>query len=287
MLNDSDRAKYFRLLFDKGDQVCLAKFNRGTSVYSYDDALSATWPVFASVNPIKSRRLDKNVTAYRNFVIEMDTETLKDQAEILSTRGVPYATLTYSGGKSLHAVISLHDPFETEAEYRAMFQTINDIIIRMDPSCKNPSRLTRIGGAIRQETGVEQKLIDTHRRISRDELVKWTRRFHKHLSRMQELRAAESLRREERVTWLQENGISGIAALEERDQKFLQGEWSGKGSRHNRLVYIAHQCLEQGVEYAECLVRIQEAHHLLGIGERAAEALGIVDYVYFGGSIER
>jgi hypothetical protein len=276
----SDRSRYMTALFNPGETVCLGKFNRATKVYELSYAMESGWPAFVSANPIKDARLDANVTAHRNLVIEFDQGTLKEQAEIIASRGLPYTTLTFSGGKSLHAVVALQDSLPDEAAYRKLFRTINDILWMIDNSCINPSRLTRIGGATHPEKRVEQKLIDVRRRISLDELHSWISRFEKHLAKVAAKRAQAQAQKLERVQWIQQQGIVGIEALEETDRKFLEGEWNGQGSRHRRLVGITYRCLEHGVPYEEALARIFQAHDLLGIPERAHEAQGIVDYVY-------
>ncbi len=294
-----DRKRYLRALFHQHEYVSVGARAQDTEVTQLPAAIEAIDTNLISANPLdgerdrnptkdyhsvtRPRRADANVVAFRNFVMEFDRGELPEQAEILKSRDVPYTTLTYSGGKSLHAVIALSESLASEVEYRAMFNILRDILWTTDESCVNPSRFTRIGGAFRFDKSCEQKLLDLRRPISLFELKRWLSRFDSHLKQKQAWRNESAEKHAERLQQLKEDGITGLAALDERDQKFLEGEWDGSFSRHKRLVAIAYRCLEHAVDYDECLARITDAHLLLGMPERAHEAQGIVNHVYLGG----
>lgn len=77
--------------------------------------------------------------------------------------------LTYSGGKSLHAIISLEVPLESKAEYKAMCRRIYKAFPQADRANSNPSRFTR-NPAHRRRLGHVQGLIHIGARTSHQDL---------------------------------------------------------------------------------------------------------------------
>lgn len=276
-----DQERFLRALFNEDESICIAKYH-GKKVYPLPAAIAAEWPVFVAANPLVNERQDVNVTSFRNLVIEFDEGTLEQQADVISSYGLPYTTLTYSGGKSLHAIIALNESVATSDEYRKLFRTINDVLFMIDPSCINPSRLTRIGGATRVESGVKQDLIDVRHRISLDDLYAWLRRYKNHLNKIEKKREQWKQEQAERAQFLIANGITGIDALPDYHKKFLEGDASGVKSRHKRFVSIAFKCLELGVHPEECRARLIQAHEMMGIPRNTFEEISsIINYVYF------
>lgn len=130
---------------------------------------------FFVINPLKNleRRTLSNVAEYRNILLEFDQGTLEEQYSLLGKAGIPYSTLTFSGSKSLHALICL-DQAISEKEYYALVEAIYQIVPRLDPACKNANRLSRTPGAVRSENGVTQELLGgTLMSIKLTELLDW------------------------------------------------------------------------------------------------------------------
>lgn len=117
-----------------------------------------------------------NVTAYRNFAIEFDADTLKDQVEKLKISKMPYSAVVFSGKKSLHCPIALEEAV-TVSEYTAIFDAIEATLLKynlqLDPHCSNPNRLTRAPGQIRFDVEVEQKLVTINGTIPNQTLFDW------------------------------------------------------------------------------------------------------------------
>lgn len=169
--------KFFKLLFQTSDKVCSGDF-KAVKVKN-----QPTKPAeFFSINPLHGytnfykagdgsiaqeaggRRSDLNVTRFHNFLFEMDGRPLPEQLELLNKialNGVNWAAITFSGGKSYHAIISLEEPLEAKPHtvegvqrYKAVWEALalelsrkagfQDIIF--DEACKNPSRLSRCPG---------------------------------------------------------------------------------------------------------------------------------------------
>ncbi len=100
-----------------------------------------------------------NVTAYRYALVESDTTPLEDQKRILLQYELPIATLTYSAGKSLHAIVRIDA--ESLGEYKERVAFLYSFLegkgFAIDGQNSNPSRLSRLPGATRN--GRVQKLI--------------------------------------------------------------------------------------------------------------------------------
>ena len=183
---------YYSALFENNEAVCFAwKTNDWaiTSLSKYNEQRSP----WISVNPIYAdrdndpessllpfaksslpRRADCNVSAYRTILIEADTGSMKDQWAAIRDCGLPFTTSTFSGGKSIHFVISLSDPCSSRTQYDELFYVIQKAIpMKIDPACKNPSRLTRNPGVLNPKHKREQKLIEVRERVSQSDLKLW------------------------------------------------------------------------------------------------------------------
>lgn len=173
--------EYLKLLFRDGEGVCVG--SKYDTAVSSDIEVSSRTP-FYSINPLdpnedheegregRGRRSDINVTSFRNFMFEMDKDSLETQLQILSQTGIKFTAIVYSGGKSYHAIIALEEaldltPHEHDSiqAYKRIWKQIAALINSVagteivDPSGKNPSRFTRLPGSIRKN-GKEQKLIE-------------------------------------------------------------------------------------------------------------------------------
>jgi hypothetical protein len=108
------------------------------------------------------------VAVRRYALVEFDAMPLQDQYDFwrgaIRRRVLPVASVTFSGGKSLHGLIRLDAP-DPEA-WAASVATLLCAVAnprapesrRADQACKNPDRMTRLPGAIR-ENGQAQALL--------------------------------------------------------------------------------------------------------------------------------
>lgn len=184
----TEKEQFLSVLFTASDNICTG--NRyATRVKSIDYTEDAE---FFSINPLnpntdfgnksdKGRRADINVTTYRNFLFEMDSVPLKDQNKIMMELGC-FSTIVYSGGKSLHGIISLEKPLdllpynlESTTRYGKTWKMLSGYldsqIVKMgyvrpagkdsffDPACKNASRLSRFPNHYRQDKGRMQEVL--------------------------------------------------------------------------------------------------------------------------------
>lgn len=162
--------QFYETLFNTGEGVCI-----GTSVY--DTAIRTFTPDalpignFVSINPMHTSRADANVTQYRNILCEFDQGSRAEQLAAIA--GMPASTIVSSGGKSIHAIISLAEAMPAESAYRALVHSIYTKLPTVDKSGKNPSRFTRVPGVLRVETGQFQELLYNAGRVPLAALEAW------------------------------------------------------------------------------------------------------------------
>jgi len=110
-------------------------------------------------------RGDANVTAFRCCLAEFDTLSWEDQIRFWSAVKLPIVALIDSGGKSLHALISVpkltkvttSEEWATEIKGRLYDRILTPLGV--DGACSNPSRLSRLPGHYRSEKGRYQRLL--------------------------------------------------------------------------------------------------------------------------------
>lgn len=130
--------------------------NRHPASYAGDDAHG----YYIRVNPVgkNTKGRDQDVTDFRYTLVESDEIPKPQQDHILRNSGLPIAALIDSGGKSIHAWVRVDAT--NWKEYRKRVEQIHDALpdeFKMDEKTANPSRFSRLPGAMRGEA--EQKLI--------------------------------------------------------------------------------------------------------------------------------
>lgn len=119
---------------------------------------------FETVNPIKAgeRRCDDNVASKRNFVFEMDEESLQGQMKYTEKliKEKVINRCVFSGSKSLHNRITINFEPESKEEYKWIFTKLNEKYFdgKADKACSNLSRFTRKPNGFRKDKGKVQKL---------------------------------------------------------------------------------------------------------------------------------
>lgn len=119
---------------------------------------------FETVNPIKAgeRRCDDNVASKRNFVFEMDDESLQGQMKYTEKliKEKVVNRCVFSGSKSLHNRVTINFEPESKEEYKWIFAKLNEKYFdgKADKACSNLSRFTRKPNGYRKDKGKVQKL---------------------------------------------------------------------------------------------------------------------------------
>ena len=144
------------------DELCAAIRERGleAAIGGYDHDAG----VWVRVNPTDGRGVgDANITVFRNALVESDDMPLKDQERMFFELNLPMACVTDSGGKSIHAVVRIDADGRNHYKDRVRYlhEECERVGLSIDKANKNPSRLTRLAGVIRD--GREQTLMHTEK----------------------------------------------------------------------------------------------------------------------------
>ena len=140
----------------------------GAVIGDYNEKAGA-WIRF---NPLDGKGIkNDNVTDFRYALVESDTMTIEEQNAIIRQLELPVACLVYSGGKSLHAIVKIDagDYGEYRKRVDFLYEICNKNGLKIDTQNKNPSRLSRMPGIIRN--GRKQFLVDTD--IGREDWKGW------------------------------------------------------------------------------------------------------------------
>lgn len=119
-------------------------------------------PAPTKANPNKfTFRGDNTVKLWRYMVVEFDDATIDDQLAFWSVVKLPVAALIMSGGKSVHGWVQVDcvDREEWEREIEEDIFPGYLVPMGVDGACKNESRLSRLPGHVRTDSGMMQKLI--------------------------------------------------------------------------------------------------------------------------------
>ena len=128
--------------------------------------------VWIRFNPLDGKGVkNENVTRFTYALVESDDMPIPEQDAVYRRLELPIATLTHSGGKSLHALVRVDA--ENYDEYRKRVDFLYDYLekhgLKVDKQNRNPSRLSRMPGVTRN--GQMQTLIATN--IGRRSWVDW------------------------------------------------------------------------------------------------------------------
>lgn len=135
---------------------------------------------FFCINELKNlnNRTNENVLIKQNFLIEFDEGTFEQQEAAISlieATGLNIATAVFSGSKSIHLIISAAESLDLEYRqtWLALAAEIRSITgLTPDAACKNEARLSRLAGAIRPETGLEQRLLHVGGFVTNEKFAK-------------------------------------------------------------------------------------------------------------------
>lgn len=154
-----------------GDIVArLNKYNGDlSSAIGFNNTDAGAWIRF---NPLDGEGVrNDNVTEFRYALVESDEMAPSRQIAIMRSLELPIAAMVHSGNKSVHAIV--HVDASNYEEYRKrvdfLYQTCRDNGLKLDTQNKNPSRLSRMPGVMRN--GKKQWLIATN--IGRESWADW------------------------------------------------------------------------------------------------------------------
>ena len=184
-------ANFLKLLFNEGEEICVSSNKYGYHSIPQDAInapilLQSPNPEFGgstileedinliAVNPIKGFRTDQNVTAFRSFMVEIDTGSLEEQKKYIEDSKMPFSVCVFSGNKSLHYAITLDEPLKDIYQWRFYNQWLLNCLPKTDQQIKNPSRSLRFPGNKRKNgRKLLQALVEMRGRVSREDFFRW------------------------------------------------------------------------------------------------------------------
>ena len=107
---------------------------------------------YICINPLDGEYIgNKNVVSYRHALVESDEMERGKFAAIVKQLNLPIAAMVDSGGKSLHAIVRIdaEDAKQYAERVRVLYERCERNGIAIDKANKNPSRLSRMPGAMR------------------------------------------------------------------------------------------------------------------------------------------
>ncbi len=112
----------------------------------------------------KSYRADSCVAHFLFAVAEFDDKTIEEQVSFwgaMIKNKLPVAAVIYSGGNSLHTWMAVNCENREEWDEKVRYGLFDNYLIPLgaDGSCKNSSRLSRMPGCLRSDTGHRQSLL--------------------------------------------------------------------------------------------------------------------------------
>lgn len=192
-------AKLLNLMFREGETICISPNKYGyhsiplATAFDEDVRLLNTKfrdskPVeeciekypsnefrLVGLNPINGWHDDASCYKFRNFLIEMDYGPLPEQLAYVKKLAMPYSAVVFSGGKSLHFLISLAEDLPDEKTWRKVSEWILSIVTLADQNTKNPSRRIRVPGAIRDQS--RQVLVELVGAVPNQTLGAWLQQY--------------------------------------------------------------------------------------------------------------
>ena len=125
--------------------------------------------------------LDDFITDYMFTLIESDEMTLDEQFSMVKHLKLPFATITYSGSKSIHTLVKV-DAGTSKKKFKERQQFIYDFCIangfKIDKACKNAGRESRFPGFYRDDK-IQELVADesTSEFKTYDEWYNWAKQF--------------------------------------------------------------------------------------------------------------
>lgn len=154
-----DKGSWDRTARQLIQKLLKCKGDVGAVLGDYDPEAGA-WIRF---NPLDGKGCkNENVTEYRYALVESDNTSIEKQNALIRELELPVACLVHSGGKSLHAIVRIeaanYEEYRKRVDY--LYKTCQKNGIDVDTQNKNPSRLSRMPGVMRN--GKKQFLVATN-----------------------------------------------------------------------------------------------------------------------------
>lgn len=158
---------YFSTILDHVKNASsLAEKKQILIAMGFEYSLFCINPLTGEPNDKNSFRSDDCVCEYRYVLLESDKLPLGQQVALLKGLKLPIVSMTYSGGKSIHALVradalgfgNIKDKSDWAQKIKlGLFSQI--VLLGFDRANSNPSRLSRLPGMLRPDKDVFQRLL--------------------------------------------------------------------------------------------------------------------------------
>lgn len=230
-------------------------------------------------NPFDGKGIkDSNVIDYRYALVESDKLELDKQNAIIRELELPVAALVHSGKKSIHAIVKIgaKDFKEYKSRVEYLYKICDKNGLNVDRQNKNPSRLSRMPGIIRN--GKKQFLIDTN--IGKESFEEWQEYIEELNDDLPEFESLADY--ENNIPELAPELINGvlrkghkmlIAGPSKAGKSFALiglsiaiaegGKWFGWDCRQGKVLYINLE-----LDKNSCINRFNDAYNTLGYSQK-------------------
>ncbi len=173
------RQKFIDALFDPHEPIAFGKDDSTANKPTLDrnEFIDSDAEKFC-INPVWDWRVTENI-CITSLLFEVDEKGLtpKEQAKLFLKSGLPFTTMVYSGGKSIHVILRFKHLFQSKAWSYQWWYAIARVLekkgIIADPAARLVTQLSRVPCTIREGTGKEQTLITIRDRVSHSEVLQW------------------------------------------------------------------------------------------------------------------
>jgi hypothetical protein len=115
---------------------------------------------YVCINPLKgTRRVTGEITKFRHALIEFDDLPRNHQWQLIQQSKIPCTAVVDSGGKSIHALVRVDAPDLDTYKQRVQMLMDHFAAYGVDPQNCDPTRLSRLPGPVRGDTGEPQRLL--------------------------------------------------------------------------------------------------------------------------------
>lgn len=180
------KRKFTEVLFDPDQPIAFGKDNKDRLVNiprGHEDFINDIKAEKFCINPVWDWRVTDNIMI-TSLLFEVDEKGLspKEQVKLFLKSGLPFSTMTYSGGKSIHVILRFNTKFNgTKWSYQwwfAIARALEKYGIVADPNARLATQLSRVPNTIRElddGTSKKQTLIYIRNRVDASEVLEWLR----------------------------------------------------------------------------------------------------------------
>ena len=180
-MNQPTKQEFANVLFDPHEPIAFglddSDANKPRSIKEFIEDTKAQK---FCINPVWNWRKTENI-CITSLLFEVDEKGLtpREQIKLFLESGLPFSTMTYSGGKSIHVILRFTTQFKsTQWSYQwwyAIARVLEKRGIIADKNAKLATQLSRVPNSIRNNNGKRQTLIMVKNRVKATDVLKWIR----------------------------------------------------------------------------------------------------------------